>query len=106
MQEYTVKIDNKGTERWHNKDGKFHREDDKPAVIFANGNQFWYVNGKRHRVGGPAVISHNGSQFWYLNGKRHRVDGPAIVCANGYTSYWLNGEYQYDAKRTVSSSGK
>ena len=38
------------------------------------------------------VIDTNGDKFWYLNGKRHRVDGPAIIHANGDKFYFINGE--------------
>ena len=29
--------------------GKLHRDNDLPAVVYANGDQIWYQNGKRHR---------------------------------------------------------
>ena len=35
--------------------------------VWANGDKFWYLNGKRHREDGPAVEYANGSKFWYLN---------------------------------------
>ena len=45
-----------------------------------------------HREGGPAIEWADGSKFWYLNGKAHRVDGPAVEFPNG-TKYWgLNGQ--------------
>jgi len=28
------------------KDGKYHREKDKPAIIWSNGDMDWYKNGK------------------------------------------------------------
>jgi hypothetical protein len=68
MQEYKVTIDINGTERWHNKDGALHREDDKPAVIYTDGTQYWYKNGHPHRENGPAIMCANGDQYWYVNG--------------------------------------
>ena len=38
-------------------------------------------------------VQNNGSQYWYLNGKLHRVDGPSIVCANGDKFWHLNGKH-------------
>ncbi len=36
---------------------KLHREDDKPAVIYSNGQHEWRINNKRHRENDqPAVI--------------------------------------------------
>jgi outer membrane lipoprotein-sorting protein len=75
MQEYTVKIDNNGTERWYNKDEKLHRDDDEPAAIY-----------------------YDGTKYWYKNGKLHRENGPAAIFASGYEEYWVNGVLQPDPK--------
>ena len=39
-----------------------------PAIIYPDGEQFWYINGKRHRENGPAAINSAGRQFWFING--------------------------------------
>ena len=53
----------------------------------------WGSKGKvLHREDGPAVEYANGTKFWYLNGKRHREDGPAIVYSDGVKSYHYNGK--------------
>jgi hypothetical protein len=41
---------------------------DRPAVILANGDQIWYENGVKHRIGGPAMVKANGKYRWYENG--------------------------------------
>lgn len=45
-------------------DGKFHREDDKPArIYYKNGilsTVSFYINGKLHRDNGPAIIMYYG----------------------------------------------
>jgi hypothetical protein len=41
-----------------------HRDNDLPAVIWANGRKDWYINGKTHRNDGPAVILENGDKMW------------------------------------------
>jgi hypothetical protein len=46
----------------------WHREDG-PAVEYADGDRYWYINGKRHREGGPAVESASGYKAWYLEDK-------------------------------------
>jgi hypothetical protein len=61
---------------WRNERGELHREDG-PAIERANGNKFWYLNGKPHRVGGPACEYAGVFKSWWLNGRRHREDGPA-----------------------------
>jgi len=60
--------------------------------IWADGTQFWRLNGKLHRTDGPAVIWADGSQNWWLNGKKHRTDGPAKIWADGTQHWFLNGE--------------
>ncbi len=46
-----------------------------------------------HRIGGPAIIWANSDQEWYLNGQRHREDGPAVSWANGRTEWWVDGVF-------------
>ena len=64
MQEYTVKIDNKGDKYWYQND-KLHRLDG-PAVEWANGSKVWCQNGKYHRLDGPAIEYANGNKYWYI----------------------------------------
>jgi len=60
--------------------------------IYADGNKYWYLNGKCHKEDGPAVEYANGHKEWFLNGKRHKVDGPAIELVGGAKYWYLNGE--------------
>ena len=62
-------IDEDGNQLWYNEHGRFHRSDG-PAVIYSDGDQHWYFNGKRHRTDGPAIIYPNGTQLWYIYGNR------------------------------------
>ena len=71
--------------------GLKHSFDDKPAVIYANGQLEWYQHGKRHRDPGPAVIC-DWYQAWYLNGLRHRVDAPAVIYNDGDNVWYLFGK--------------
>jgi hypothetical protein len=61
-------IDKHGNKIWRNEIGQFHRFDG-PAVIYTDGSQFWYFNGKCHRLDGPAWIGIDGSQQWYIDNK-------------------------------------
>ena len=79
---------------WIDNDGyptrnKLHREDG-PAIEYADGFKYWYLNGKRHREDGPAAEYIDGSKEWYRNGELHREDGPAIEYADGSKSWYLN----------------
>ena len=79
----------KGTSMLHREDG--------PAMIYDNGDKYWYVNGKRHREDGPAVEFHTGSESWYCNGKLHREDGPAQDWGDKKrTRLWNNIGFQGD----------
>jgi len=45
-----------------------------------------------HRKDGPAIIWSDGDEEWFVNGKRHRLDGPAIDWKNLPKEYWINGK--------------
>jgi hypothetical protein len=80
-----------GTLVWY-KNGHWHRDGDKPAVIYRNGTLVWYKNGDRHRDGDkPAFIGSKGTLEWYKNGLLHRTTGPAIIRSNNKKEYWING---------------
>jgi len=68
--------DSFGHKYWYNEAGKFHRENDLPAVISNNGTKFWYQNGDYYRDNGlPAIEYANGSKAWYNeNGVCYRID--------------------------------
>ena len=86
---YTVKVSDNGDKEWY-LDGKRHRVGG-PAIEFANGSKYWFLNGKLHRTDGPAIEGADGSKFWYQDDKRHRVDGPAWEYANGTKHWYLDG---------------
>lgn len=66
------------SQHWY-RNGKLHREDDKPAIVDkGTGCLSWFINGKLHRINKPARVLLNGYE-WYNNGVLHRTDGPAIV---------------------------
>ena len=68
-------------------DDKFHRDGDKPAIIYFHSNgkiHQYYKNGKHHRENGPAIIRYNLqnkiiSIEYYLDDKRHKIDGPSVI---------------------------
>jgi hypothetical protein len=39
-------LDEDGNKSWLNEAGQLHRNNDLPAIIGANGTQYWYQNGK------------------------------------------------------------
>ena len=67
---------------------------DKPEMTIDDvGNKYW-LNYKclSHREDGPAVEYADGSKYWYVDGKLHRTDGPAVECTSGTKLWFLNGE--------------
>ena len=72
----------------HYVDGKIHREDG-PALIYADGKQYYYQNNQLHRTDGPAIIWADGTKFYCQNGEFHREDGPAAIYPNGNKEYWI-----------------
>jgi hypothetical protein len=80
-------------------DAGYRHRIDGPAFEWWNtsrnfpGHSFW-VNGKRHKVGGPANIHFhkNGIKYlseWYKMGKCHRLNAPAIISQTNITRlFW------------------
>lgn len=54
-----------------------------------DGNSYWMLNNRYHRLDGPAIEYANGSNFWHFKGQLHREDGPAIEYADGRREWWL-----------------
>jgi hypothetical protein len=76
----------------HDSSKILHRVDG-PAIEWADGEKWWYFNGKLHREDGPAIEHEDGSTSWWVDDKRHRLDGPAIEGNNGYNEWWIDGNY-------------
>lgn len=65
---------------------------------FINGKRWKNSKGQYHRIKGPAVIWADGSEFWYKYDKLHRLDGPAYILASktladkAYALWWYKGK--------------
>ena len=92
---YKVEVDENGNTFWYNQQGKFHREGGLPAIEYADGDKFWYVNGQLHREGGLHTIEFaDGGKAWYVNDQLHREGGlPAVELANGGKVWYVNGHH-------------
>ena len=60
-----LNIDQDGNKYWYKGNG-FHRDNDLPAIDYADGTKCWYQDDLRHRIGNPAVIWYNGEVHWFL----------------------------------------
>ena len=95
-----------GVQRWFTRTGNLHRTDG-PAVVYPDGQEMWYFNGERHRIGGPACYGGlPGATAWYHCNRLHREDGPALI-HNGKVEWYVHGkqytntrEYQLATKLT------
>lgn len=58
-----------------------------------------------HNEAGPAVIYANGDKEWWINGMRHRENGPAIDRPN-HQSYFLLGHEISEGEYKSSSIKK
>ena len=101
-----TEIDSDGTKKWKNKEGRYHRENDKPAIEFSDGGKVWYINGKRHRENDkPAVEYADGRKIWYINGLLNREnDKPAIEWNDGGKIWYINGKFikrNYDSNDII-----
>ena len=101
-------------EKFWFQNGKLHRDNDLPAIEYANGDSYerelcsiqsgtegskqWYQQGKCHRDNDlPAIEWVNGTKEWYQNGKLHRDnDLPAIQYCNETKEWHQNGKLHRD----------
>ena len=69
------------------------------GIQLGDRDKYWYKNGKRHRENDkPAVEWKNGYKQWWINGELHREnDKPAVESAieyaNGGKEWWINGKF-------------
>lgn len=76
------------------------------VVIYPDGTELWFYEGKLHRIDGPAIITRTGDESWYNYGRLHRTTGPALT-VEGSNLWYVNGtraytddEFQLRAKLT------
>jgi len=103
-----------GNKYWKLPNGDLHRDNDLPAVEWADGAKEWWLNGDLHRGNDlPAIEYKNGEKYWYVNGKLHRTDGSAFENASGHKLWYLENvrysEEEFNEKvkmiSTYSTSG-
>lgn len=58
---------------------------------FSNRITYTTNRGVLHREDGPAIIYTNGEHWWFLDGLLHREDGPAVYGPSNEDEYFLNG---------------
>ena len=63
-------VDKFGTIRYYNSNNQIHRISG-PAVIYADGPEYWYQNGRLHRLDGLAIIWSGGGGGWFINDIRY-----------------------------------
>lgn len=67
------------------------------VMYMASPEKDWYridfqLGDRRHRLDGPAVEYANGAKFWFVNDKSHRLDGPAIIWETGAKAWYVDGK--------------
>lgn len=72
------------------RNGKLHRDNDLPAVIYISGEQIWYKNGLKHRDNDLPAIVIKGSNHkeWWQHGKCHRENDLPAIIYNNVTQEW------------------
>ena len=73
--------------------------------ITSNGNTIWYTGDRIHRNNDlPAVEYANGDREWWKNGLIHRDNQPAIERVNGESEWWEHGKLKKSTKPVLSDS--
>lgn len=77
--------------------GLLHRDNDKPAIIYKNGEKRWYTNGKLHRANNkPAVYIPHQIQFWENGVRLNHVNKPSYLDLQEeqeYEKYFSRNEF-------------
>ena len=67
--------------------------------VYKDGEVNWLgEEGRLHRLNGPAVICADGSEFYYHHGKLSRLDGPAAIYADGSKGWWIDNRKYTEAE--------
>jgi hypothetical protein len=74
--------------------GSYHREHDRPAIIYKNGEMDWWYEGNMFRANGkPSSVNTCGEIGWWYNGESDRNKGhPAVLADDGRVEWWVDGE--------------
>ena len=66
-----------------------------------NGDIIYYKKDTKiwHNPYGPAIIWADGRKYYFINNKKHRLDGPAMMYRNGKGTYYINNEELGDTKQ-------
>jgi hypothetical protein len=64
---------------WKDKEGRHHRLAG-PAVIYIDGDTYWFIHGTMHRDDGPARIwDKYGIEKWYKDGEEYEPSAHEIM---------------------------
>lgn len=85
-----VMNDRRGVKEYLNDDDEYHRTDG-PAIIWRNGNKYFYTHGKQSCTTRPSDYYNDGSVAWAINDQMHRNKGPALDGPNGRKTWWKGG---------------
>jgi len=83
-------------------------ENIKSRVECVNGAVFYRdrATDQLHRTDGPAVIYANGDHYWFLHGQLHRADGPAMEYANGGRWWYWHGQHMTEQEHAAATARK
>jgi hypothetical protein len=90
------KIDHLGTQYWYLPGTIIYHNEEGPALLFASGTAYYYLNGKRNRKGGlPTITGPGGYEEYHVDSKLHRDnDLPAKIDWDGTKYYFQHGNLE------------
>ena len=50
-----------------------HYKNNIKLIIHADGDKYWYKDGKHHRINGYAIIHNNDKEYWYNDKKYYKT---------------------------------
>jgi hypothetical protein len=72
-------------------------EEEGELAVSCAGSKIWHdKRSRRHRLAGPAVIYNDGDMWWYSHGVIHRDDGPAQEWPSENQFHWYKHGEPYE----------
>lgn len=107
MQVVKDRINQRECVKWHDENGKLHRDNDLPAVTWSNGVREWWRHGVRHRLRDqPAlIVPRKASDLLYIFSEgeinMNIVENHISMYKDGDQEWWVNGERHRDGDKAA-----
>lgn len=93
---------------WRNQQGKYNKSDG-PAIVYSDGGQYWYKNGKVHRLDGPAIVNYATDltpKSWFIEDQRYETEAEFKKAVEEYKKTSIYKKGLADLQKQNTGTGK